>query len=164
MLASVKLSAVLALALATAWSPRQTPPRASILGAYEAMRVNAKPVPTADRVEASPGYEHAVRLEQMIVTLRADKRFVAMVKYHQSMVKRRAKAEESPVMTASVRGRYEVRGATIRFLPDPDAKGRRVKPVDGTISGRRITVPFDYKSGTYSRRFVVDLDRNESIW
>lgn len=136
----------------------------AVVGSYEAVRVNRKVVPTADRVEATPGYEHAVRLVEMILTLRADKRFVATVKYHQAMVKKSAKAEESPVMTAAVRGKYEVRGTTIRFVPDPDAKGKRVRPVDGAMTGRRITVPFDYRSGTVSRKFVVDFDRNESIW
>lgn len=166
-LISLKASTALALSFAALpGTPRAqlSPTPAAVVGSYEAKRVNQKPVPTADRVEATPGYEHAVRLEQMVVTLRADKRFVAMVKYHQSMVKKRAKAEESPVMTTSVRGRYELRGTTVRFLPDPDSKGRRVKPVDGTVSGRRITVPFDYKSGNVSRRFIVDLDRNENIW
>ena len=95
-----------------------------VVGSYEATRVNRKVVPTADRVEASPGYEHAIRLEEMVLSLRADKRFIATVKYHQSMVKRSARAEVSPVMTAAVRGRYEVRGTTIRFLPDADSKGR----------------------------------------
>lgn len=135
-----------------------------VVGSYEATRVNRKVVPTADRVEASPGYEHAIRLEEMVLSLRADKRFIATVKYHQSMVKRSARAEVSPVMTAAVRGRYEVRGTTIRFLPDADSRGRRVKPVDGELSGRRITVPFDYKSGAITRKFIVDLDRNENIW
>lgn len=136
----------------------------ALVGSYEATRVNRKAVPTADRVDATAGYEHAVRLEEMILALRADQRFVATVKYHQSMVRKRAKAEESPLMTAAVRGRYEVRGTTIRFVPDPDAKGKRVRPVDGAIAGRRITVPFDYRSGAVTRKFIVDFDRNENIW
>lgn len=118
----------------------------------------------ADRVPASPGHEHAVRLQEMILTLRADKRFVAMVRYHHSMVATRARAEDTPLLTEAVRGRYEVQGTTLRFYPDADSKGRRVKPVTGSIAGERITVPIDYKSGTLTRRFVVDLDRNENIW
>ena len=162
-----QIPALFALSLAALSGPPEqalVAPRAPVVGSYEATRVNRKVVPTTDRVEASPGYEHAIRLEEMVLSLRADKRFIATVKYHQSMVRRSAKAEVSPVMTAAVRGKYEVRGATIRFLPDADSKGRRVKPVDGEMIGRRITVPFDYKSGAVTRRFIVDFDRNENIW
>lgn len=136
----------------------------ALVGSYEAARVNKRTLPMADRVPASPGHEHAVRLTEMVLTLRADKRFVAMVRYHHSMVKASAKAEETPLLTEAVRGRYEIQGTTIRFFPDADAKGRRVKPVTGTVAGRRITVPIDYRSGTLTKRFVVDLDRNENIW
>jgi hypothetical protein len=156
----------LTFALGTAATPQLTAiaPAAPVVGAYEAARVNRKTLPMADRVQASPGYEHAVKLEEMILRLRNDGRFVATVRYHHSMVKAKARAEDTPILTESVRGKYEVKGNSIRFLPDPDAKGRRVKPVTGTLTGQRITVPIDYRSGTLTRRFVVDLDRNENIW
>lgn len=137
---------------------------AGVAGSYEATRVNRKSLPTNDRVEASPGYEHAVKLETMVLTLRGDNRFTAIVKYHQSMVKLRAPAEEGPVMSAAVRGRYTITGTSIRFDPDPDAKGKRVKPVTGTIVGRHITVPFDYKGANSVRHFILELDKNDSIW
>jgi hypothetical protein len=165
--AVLPLSLAAALLLLPSIAPTAQATRAALpalAGSYEATRVNRRTVPTADRVEASPGYEHAVRLEQLVLTLRADRRFTAMVKYHQSLVKRNARPEPTPVMSASVRGRYEVRGSAIHFFPDPDGRGRRVKPVVGTVSGRRISVPFDYRSGSMSRRFLVDFDRNESIW
>lgn len=159
------VAALIVSAPAARQSSSSLPPApAAVAGSYEATRVNRRAVPTADRVEASPGYEHAVRLEQMVLTLRADKRFVAIVKYHQAMVKKDTRPEPSPLMSGAVRGRYVLQGNSIHFFPDPDSKGRRVKPVIGTIVGRRITVPFDYRSGNVTRRFVVDFDRNESIW
>jgi hypothetical protein len=156
-------AATLVVAISAALSAQRPLPPA-LVGSYEAARVNRQPLPMADRVLASPGYEHAVRLNQMVLTLRGDRRFVAMVRYHHSMVKTRAKAEATPLLTESVRGRYEIQGTSIRMFPDADSKGRRVKPLTGTVSGRRITIPIDYKSGTLTRRFVVDLDRNENIW
>ena len=138
---------------------------AAVSGSYEATLVNRRPLPTNDRVDASPGYEHAVELDQMVLTLKTDGRFNAIVKYHQSMVRKREKAEVTPIMSASVRGKYTVNGTSIRFDPDPNAKGGRVKPITGTIAGRHIVLPIDYKGGTpLVRRFILELDKNDNIW
>jgi len=39
----------------------------------------------------------------------------------------------------------------------------QVQPFNGQVVGRRITVSFDYEIVT-RKHYVVDLDKNDSIW
>jgi hypothetical protein len=161
------LAAALAFAALSA-GPAAPPLRAQAsrlpAGVYVVTHVNAKPLPIADRLPSSNDMEQAVRLEEGVLRLRPDGRYVVAVRFHRALVRRGAGMPTTPVMDESSAGRFTIRGNSITFIPDPK-KRSRTSPVAGEVRGPgRITVPVVYHDANYERKYVFDLKFDPARW
>lgn len=155
------LAALLALAIPTA-SPA-TP--AAVTGLYVAKQLNHHKLPRIERVPSQDGWEHWFKLEQAMITLRPDGRFIASFKYYRQHVKPRAAVKPGPMLNESYKGKYSVKGTQITLLADKTKqhKGMKPKPVFGTIAGTQLTVPYIVAEGQSKHPLRLDL-RKEGNW
>ena len=155
------LAALLALAI-TAASPEKP---AAVTGLYVAKQLNYHKLPRIERVPSQDGWEHWFKLEQAMITLRPDGRFIASFKYYRQHVKPRAAVKPGPMLNESYKGKYSVKGTQIMLLADKTKqhKGMKPKPVYGTISGTQLTVPYIVAEGQSKHPLRLDL-RKEGNW
>jgi hypothetical protein len=159
----VALTRRLAVAVATALPLSAAQAPSPLSGVYEAVRMNAQPLPVTDRVRGDDGRLHAVRLSQMVIRFRPGARFVASVKYQRAILSRGERVESQPLLAETWSGAYVRRAAAIEFRPDRTGP-RSPRPFQGTVrAGGRITVPFDYDNGG-RRRYTLELARNAALW
>ena len=52
----------------------------------------------------------------------------------------------------------------LRFVPDPKRGGTGLRILNGTVNGRQINVPFDYRNGSVQRQATVLLIKNDNIY
>ena len=133
----------------------------TLSGVWEAVRVNQQTLPMTDRVVGKDGSTHVVRLHSMIIRLRPNGRFQAALRYRRAILSKGEKIETQPLLNDTWSGPYTITGTHMRF--DPEKQGdQKVQPFTGEISGRRITVTFDYEIVT-RKHYILDLDRNNNI-
>jgi hypothetical protein len=131
-------------------------------GVYEAVRVNQAALPMTDRVVGDDGYTHAVRLHEMTIRLRPNGRFVAALSYRRAILTRGERIEQARLQNDTWQGSYTRTGRALRFVPEKNGD-RGVEPFEGTVSGDRITVGFDYDIVT-RKRYALELRHNPDIW
>ena len=163
--AAVPLALLLLLATVAplASAPGTTPvaETAAAVGMYRAVRFERQPLPASERIPATKGYHHYVKLDQAAVTLRADGRFIASFRYWHHHLKDGAPVPKSPMLTETHRGTYSVRGARVTFTPD--AKGRqRTAPIAGTLGDGMLRVNYTVQGATGPRALRLDLERDGS--
>jgi hypothetical protein len=155
-------AAAVALLCATA-AHAQTPSRLPA-GVYVITHVNEKPLPIADRLPTVNQMEQAVRLEEGVLRLRPDGRYVVAVRFHRALVQRGAGMPTTPVLDESSAGRFVLRGSNITFIPDPK-KRQRTNPIAGQVRGPgKIQVPVVYRDANYERTYVFDLKFDPTRW
>jgi hypothetical protein len=143
----------------TARSPRLP------VGVYVASRYNRRELPAIDRIPTGQGYEHYVKLDECVLTLRADGHFVVAAKYYHEMVKTGAAMPDRARLSDSYRGTYVVQGGRITLVPDrPGKKQPQPDPIHGTVSGDRVLLSFPIDNGTIHRRFAFDFTRDPTRW
>jgi hypothetical protein len=132
--------------------------KSSIAGDYTGIQIDGRPIPVYDRLPSAPGTVRSVSVQSFAATLTPDGRFRAMVRYTNEANAVGMRPKYAPVLDASIAGRYTVSGAIATFVPTRKPNAKR-EVFAGTISGKRIAIPFDYLSGTMRRRVVVVLER-----
>lgn len=138
-------------------------PAPALARKWRAVRMNRRPLPAKDVVDAGKGVKHAVMLDEMILSLNPRGGFDAMVRYRRTLTSFGEKVENTPLLHDLVRGTYTVSGSTITFV-SRTGNGKKVRPLVGTIAGDRITVPFDYANGVATRHYVLELQVARDIW
>ena len=129
------------------------------VGMYRAVRFERRPLPASERIPATRGYHHYVKLDQAAVTLRADGRFIASFRYWHHHLRDGAPVPKSPMLSETHRGTYTVRGARVTFTPD--AKGRkRAAPIAGTLADGMLRVNYTVQGATGPRALRLDLERD----
>lgn len=163
-LASVAI-AVLATPLAVCLDAQAPTPRLAA-GTFVAERIDRDPLPQTDRVVDEDGTTYLIVFDRLILSLRADGRFRASVRYRRTLYANdpRGRDRTVPLQTMAVTGRYEIVGSEVRFTPDPSEETRGLRMLAGTVtSGREITVPFQYRNGTRERDRRLVMRRNDNI-
>lgn len=134
-------------------------------GVYVVTRVNRQPLPAADRLPTVSGMEQAVRLEEGVLRLRPDGRFVAAVRYHRALVKPGAPLPRAPLLDGSTAGRFVLRDGRLTLVPDRHGKGRPPAPLVATVSAPgRLTLPVVYQAGSFQRTYVLELRYDPTRW
>lgn len=141
---------------------------AQATGSYLALRIDQSPLPLADRVTDSDGTTYLIEFDRMVLSLRPESRFRAIVRFRRTLTSAAGQARgggrNAPLQTMTVTGRYTVTGRAIRFTPDASDATRGLRILDGTIESRtRIAVPFDYRNGRVTRNRTLRLELRSDI-
>jgi len=158
---SLRVLAGLALLLL----PKAAPPVAAapLSGLYVATRLNYQPLPRIERVPSTDGWEHWFKLEEGLITLRPDQRFIASFRYYRQHVRPGSPVRPGPLLNESYKGRYSLKGTTITFTPDKTKQTRGVKPIVGTLTTAQLTIPYIVAQGQSAHPLRLDL-RREGSW
>ncbi len=132
---------------------------APVSGLYVATRLNYQPLPRIERVPSSDGWEHWFKLEEGLITIRPDGRFIASFRYYRQHVRPRAKVDPGPLLNETYKGKYSVRGTQIIFVPDKTRNKQTPKQIIGTIGGQIITIPYIVAEGQSKHPLRLDLKR-----
>lgn len=144
------------------------PAAAQATGSYLALRIDQSPLPLADRVTDTDGTTYLIEFDRMVLSLRAESRFRAIVRFRRTLTSAAGQARgggrAAPLQTMTVTGRYTVTGTAIRFTPDTSDETRGLRILDGRIESRtRIAVPFDYRNGRVTRNRTLRLELRTDI-
>ena len=132
---------------------------APVSGLYVATRLNYQPLPRIERVPSTDGWEHWFKLEEALITIRPDGRFIASFKYYRQHVRPKAKVDPGPLLNETYKGKYAVAGTQITFVPDKTKEKRAPKSIVGTISNEIITIPYIVAEGQSKHPLRLDLKR-----
>jgi hypothetical protein len=108
------------------------------------------------------GTAYLVEFDELVLAIRPGMQFRAALRYRQTMATKGEAIGRDPIQRMTVYGRYEARGNTLRFIPDPKRGGKGIEILDGTFAPGRIDVPFFYRNGSVSRRAQVVMKRDDS--
>lgn len=141
---------------------------AQATGSYLATRIDQSPLPLADRVTDGDGTNYLIEFDRLVLSLRGENRFRAIVRFRRTLSSAASKARgagrDVPLQTMTVTGRYAVVGTSIRFTPDASAETRGLRILDGTVEGRnRIALPFNYQNGRVTRNRMLRLELRTNI-
>src|SRR5512132_2265396 len=90
--------------------------RRAAVGVYVASTYNRHPLPAVDRIASARGYEHYVKLDECVLTLRGDGRFIASAKYYHEYLRAGAPMPPRARLSESYRGSYTVQGSRITLV------------------------------------------------
>lgn len=138
-------------------------PAAALAGLYVATQLNHHRLPRIERVPSQDGWEHWFKLEEAMITLRPDGRFLASFKYYRQHVKPRGAVRPGPMLNESYKGKYSLKGTRITFVPDKTKQHRNVRPIIGTLASTQLTIPYIVAEGQSKHPLRLDL-RKESNW
>ena len=151
---------------ATPGLPQGKPPQRPVepgLASYLSSRLNGKPLPFSDLASDSSGVRYLIEFDELILTLRPAHEFRASLRYRQTLASKGDRIGRDPILKMTVYGTWAVVGGGLHFTPDPNRGGSGLSMLNGTFSGPRVEVPFDYRNGTVTRRAAVVLQRNNNI-
>ena len=153
------LLALVLIAVASAFSAgaRGVAPQ---VGTYRAVALDRHPLPAVERIAATDGYHHYVKLDEAVVSLRADGRFVASFRYFHHHLPNGAQVPDSPVLSESYRGTWVARGTTVILTPKAARGQRPPEPIIGTLAGTRMKVAYVVQEGAATRTLRLDLQRD----
>ncbi len=157
------LFALLVLVTPTLNTASKGPVAVDQSGLYVANRLNYHPLPRIERVPSTDGWEHWFKLEEALITLRPDNRFIASFRYYRQHVRPRATVNPGPLLNESYKGKYTMSGTTITFVPDRTKQAQHVKNIVGTLAGTQLTIPYIVAEGQSRHPLRLDLKR-EGNW
>ncbi len=136
---------------------------ADVTGLYVANKLNYHRLPRIERVPSTDGWEHWFKLEEGLITLRPDQRFIASFRYYRQHVRPGTPVRPGPLLNESYKGKYSLKGTTITFTPDKTKQTRGVKPIVGTLTTAQLTIPYIVAQGQSTHPLRLDL-RREGSW
>jgi hypothetical protein len=141
--------------------PSAVPARAAapVPGLYVATRLNYHALPRIERVPSTDGWEHWFKLEEALITIRPDGRFMASFRYYRQHVRPRAAVVPGPLLNETYKGKYSVKGTSITFVPDKTKEKRAPKQIIGTIANSQLTIPYIVAEGQSKHPLRLDLKR-----
>src|SRR5687768_12604649 len=87
-------------------------------GKYVAVRFNERPLPAVENVPSTKGYHHYVKLEEAVVDMRPNGRFVATFRYYHELIKDGAPVPKLRVLRETHRGTWSFSGGVVTFAPE----------------------------------------------
>ncbi len=136
---------------------------APAIGTYVSSRLDGKRLPVKDFADDDHGTRYLIEFDELVVTLRASGEFRAALRYRQTLAPKGVLTSQEPLQRMIVYGTWSRAGRELRFVPDPRRGGEGLTILNGTFTGRTITVPFDYRNGGVMRHATVLLVFDPSI-
>ena len=133
-------------------------------GAYQSSRINGKPLPMMDRATDENGAQYLIEFDELILAIRPNHEFRASLRYHQTLASKGSRISRDPIQKMTVYGAWGMVNGELRFVPDPKRGGTGLRILNGTVNGRQINVPFDYRNGSVQRQATVLLIKNDNIY
>ena len=162
---------VAATSLGAQAAPQAAPPAPSAagraepaIGAYQSFRINGKPLPMMDRATDENGAQYLIEFDELILAIRPNHEFRASLRYRQTLASKGAKISQDPIQKMTIYGAWGMVNGELRFVPDPKRGGTGLRILNGTVTGRQINVPFDYRNGSVQRQATVLLIKNDNIF
>lgn len=149
-----------ARAAARAGAPADTAPT---IGTYVSSRLDGKKLPVKDLADDDHGTRFLIEFDELVLTLRGTGEFRATLRYRQTLAPKGVPTSREPLQRMIVYGAWSRVGRELRFVPDPKRGGEGLTILNGTFSGRTVTVPFDYRNAGVARRATVLLVYDPSI-
>jgi hypothetical protein len=134
------------------------------IGAYQSSRINGKPLPMMDRASDENGAQYLIEFDELILAIRPNHEFRASLRYRQTLASKGSRISQDPIQKMTVYGAWGMVNGEIRFIPDPKRGGNGLRILNGTVTGRQINVPFDYRNGSVQRQATVLLLKNDNIY
>ena len=134
------------------------------IGAYQSSRINGKPLPMMDRATDENGAQYLIEFDELILAIRPNHEFRASLRYRQTLASKGSKISQDPIQKMTVYGTWEMVNGELRCVPDPKRGGNGLRILNGTVTGRQINVPFDYRNGSVQRQATVLLFKNNNIF
>jgi len=133
-------------------------------GSYLARTMNGHPLPTELRVPVMAGDYRLFRLEQALLRLGHDGRFMLYFRYYHQLVRRGSKPTSTPVMSDSESGTYTVHAGSIILTPTRKRDGKTRPAITATVSGEDVKAGYLLESGGTTQRITLTLRRDASYW
>ena len=128
-------------------------------GKYVAVRFNERPLPAVENVPSTKGYHHYVKLEEAIVDMRPNGRFIATFRYYHELIKDGAAVPKLRVLRETHRGTWTLSGGVVTFAPELGKKSKLPRPVTGQVTADRMKVDYVVDDGAGPRTLRVELKR-----
>ena len=128
-------------------------------GKSVAVRFNERPLPAVENVPSTKGYHHYVKLEEAIVDMRPNGRFVATFRYYHELIKDGAPVPKLKVLRETHRGTWTISGGVVTFAPELGKKSKLPRPVTGLVTADRMKVNYVVDDGAGPRTLRVELKR-----
>ena len=123
-------------------APRPVGAPVAVSRTFVVQRVNGAGLPFHDRFSTTPGYEHRLRLERVLVRLDPTGTFVMTVQGAYKDAPRDLPPGAGQSRDEAVRGRWTLQGRTVTLTPAPTRKGRQYAPATGTLAGGALTLRY----------------------
>lgn len=133
------------------------------MGSYVSSRIDNKKPPVRDVATDDRGIQYLIEFDELVLTLRASGEFRAALRYRQTLARQGEQTPQEPLQRMTVHGSWFREGGILRFVPDPKRGGDGLRILNGTFTGRTVSVPFDYRNGRVTRRSTVLLVFDPSI-
>jgi hypothetical protein len=135
-----------------------------IEGSYVARTMNGRSVPTDLRIPVTDGNVRLFRLEQGVLRLSQNGRFTLHFRYYHQLVRRGARAVQTPVMSDSESGTYTLKANQLTLTPTKK-KGAKNRPViAASIAGEEIRASYVLRNAGSAERVSLVLRRDASYW
>ena len=133
---------------------------APVAGMYRAVSLDRQPLPAVELLPAMEGYHHYVKLDQAVITMRPNGRFIASFHYWHHHLRNGAPVPVAPMSNETYRGTWVLSGIEITFQPEA-AKGKRPpQPIHGILAGNRLRVNYPFTDKGKVRTVNVELARD----
>jgi hypothetical protein len=126
--------------------------------------MDGRSLPADLRVSAPAGNFRLFRLEQGVLRLSGNGRFVLYFRYYHQLVPRGGKPTATPVMSDSESGRFTVRAGNLVLTPNSKNGNGSRPPISATIVGDEIRAAYVLQSGGSQQRITLILRRDPSYW
>jgi hypothetical protein len=133
-------------------------------GSYVVRTLNGRLLPAEVRVPAQTGDFRLFRLEQGVLTLRANGRFTLYFRYYHQLVRRGERPVTTPVLSHSETGTYRIKGDTILFTARKKGGAPSHAPIPASILGEEIKASYTLSDAGLNQRVFLVLRRDASYW
>ncbi|MEA3245098.1 MAG: hypothetical protein U9Q74_02965 [Gemmatimonadota bacterium] len=147
----------------TARPPAAAAETALTIGTYVSSRLDGKKLPVKDLADDDHGTQFLIEFDELVLAFRANGEFRATLRYRQTLAPKGVPTSQEPLQRMVVYGAWSRAGRELRFVPDPKRGGEGLTILNGTFTGRTVTVPFDYRNAGVARRATVLLLYDPSI-
>lgn len=144
-------------------APRARESAATVADAkYVAVLFNKRALPTEENIPSTKGYHHYLKVDEAVLDMRANGRFIASFRYYHDLVKDGATVPKLRVLRETHRGTYTVRGTSVTFAPELGKKSKLPRPVIGVLEGNRMKVDYEVDDGAGPRMLRVELKKQDN--
>lgn len=137
--------------------------QANVLGGYDAVRYNGRPLPAQDRFEGKQGFSHFARLEEMYIIVSQRGKFQAGARYALDYRRTSDRSRLPRPADETTKGTWTRSGNTITFRPETPKGRRPVEPISGVVNGNSMVVTYRVQTQGGPRTLRLEFVRNPNL-